>query len=215
MVLLKYYINAITAGLYTVYRLKAKGGIIMKRLLSVITLMTVIAVLLASCGGSKVSKEDAEAMAGKWVLVTYDYLGVKMLPEDADTKMSFEFKDNGMTTFTLDNEHEDYKWEKNDTLVTIWVPEGGVSKGHTAVLEDNYFTLYWNYEGTPVKMTYAREGSSAVNPDLYIKDGDITSTMLKKSNENNILELLEKMTPEAREAFGVTEIYNQLKKPGN
>ena len=86
-----------------------------------------------------------------------------------------------------------------------------MSKGHTAVLEEDYFTLYWNYEDTPVKMIYAREGSDAVNPDLYITEDDVTSTMLQESNEDNILEILDKMSPEAREAFGVTEIYDTLK----
>ena len=183
----------------------------MKKLITVILAVTIMGALLASCGGKKVSKEDAEIMAGKWVLVVYDYMGVKMLPEDEETQMSFEFKDNGKVTYTLDDESEDYKWEKDDTLITIWVPEGGVSKGHTAVLEEDYFTLYWNYEDTPVKMIYAREGSDAVNPDPYISENDITSTMLQESNEDNILAILEKMTPEAREAFGVTEIYDTLK----
>ena len=183
----------------------------MKKLITVILAVTIMGALLASCGGKKVSKEDAEIMAGKWVLVVYDYMGVKMLPEDVETQMSFEFKDNGKVTYTLDDESEDYKWEKDDTLITIWVPEGIVSKGHTAVLEDDYFTLYWNYEGASVQMIYAREGTDAVNPDLYISEDDVTSTMLQESNEDNILEILDKMSPEAREAFGVAETYDALK----
>ena len=186
----------------------------MKKLISAIASLTLVMSLLTSCGGGKkVSKEDAEIMAGKWEIVLYDLSGVKMLPEDAETYMSFEFKDNGITTYTLDGETEDYKWEKDGELVTIWVPEGAVSKGHTAVLEDgdDYFTLYWDYEGTPVQMIFAREGSEAANPDLYISEDDVTSTMLQEADENNIFEILEKMTPEAREAFGVTEIYDEMK----
>ena len=181
----------------------------MKKTIKVLTLMLAIIMLLSSCG-SKISKEDAEAMAGKWQLVVYDYYGVKMIPSDEDTYMSFEFKDNGKTTFTLDDETEDYKWEKDNELITIWVKDGAVSKGKTAVLDGDSFTLYWDYNGTPVTMIYAREGTDAVNPDLYISEDDITSTMLQNSDDSNILEIMEKMSPEAREAFGLTDVYNTL-----
>ena len=185
----------------------------LKKTLAVIMAVTMIMALLVSCGGKKVSKEDAEMMEGKWELVAYDYYGVKMLPEDEETYMSMEFNKNGKVTYTLDDDSEEYKWEKDDTLITIWVPEGAVSKGHTAVLdEDDYFTLYWNYEGASVKMIYAREGSDAANPDLYFPEDEITSTMLQQVDESNILEILEKMSPEAREAFEVTEIYDSLKE---
>ena len=184
----------------------------MKKIISVILTVAMMTALLASCGGKKVSKEDAEIMAGKWDLVLYDMYGVKMFPEDEETQMSFEFKPNGTTEYTLNGETEEYKWEKDDDLITIWVPEDMVSKGHTAVLDGDYFTLYWNYEGTSLQMIYAKEGTGAMDPQQYISEDDVTSQMLQNSNEDNILEILEKMTPEAREAFGVTEIYDSLKE---
>lgn len=182
----------------------------MKKTVKILALMLAFMMLLTSCG-SKISKEDADAMAGKWQLVLYDYYGVKMIPSDADTYMAFEFKDNGKTTFTLDEETEDYKWEKDGDLVTVWVKDGAVSRGKTAVVEGDMFTLYWDYNGEPVTMIYAREGTDAVNPDLYITEDDVTSTMIKNADESNILEIMEKMTPKAREVFELTDVYNQLK----
>lgn len=183
----------------------------MKKIVSAVSAIIMAGTLLASCGGEKVSKEDAEVMAGRWTLVLYDYLGVKMLPEDEKTSMSMEFKDNGKVTFTFNNETEEYKWEKDEDLLTVWVPEGTVSKSRSADLDGDHFTLFWKIEETPVKLIFAREGSKDASADLYITENDVTSKMLQESNEGNILEIMEKMTPEAREAFGISEMYDKLK----
>lgn len=167
--------------------------------------------LLASCGGKKVSKEDQQTMEGKWNMVLADMYDVKMKTEDLDTQMAFEFKGN-KATYILDGETETYDWEKDDTLITIWVPDGPVKKGHTAVLEDNYFTLYWNLDGTPVKLIFAKEGTDAENAQNYIKDGDITLDDFSNATEENVGELLNKLSPEAIEKFGLTEIKEQFDK---
>lgn len=183
----------------------------MKKLITSIFLVTLMAALLTACGGKKISKDDAALMAGKWDLVLADMYGVKMLPEDIESQMSFEFKDNGKTTYTLDGETEDYNWEKDESLITIWVKDGGVSKGHTATLDGDSFTLYWDYDGEPIKMIYAREGSDAVNPDLYITDDDITVERLQNADGKTMFELLGKLTPEALESLDLTESYDTLK----
>ena len=50
-----------------------------------------------------------------------------------------------------------------------------------------------------------------MNPDNYIKDGDITSTDFKNADASTMGEILEKLSPEAIEAFGLTDIYNTYK----
>ena len=157
-----------------------------KKLLSFCLSALLCVLALTACGGEKggsdIAPADMEALSGNWKLVLYDLYDVKLLPE-----------------------------EKDDTLLTIWVPDGAASRGRSAVLEGDSLTVYWKYDDAPVKMIFAKEGSAAADPALYISEDDVTSTMMKNATEDNILELLEKMTPEAREAFDLATIYDELK----
>lgn len=185
----------------------------MKKIIAFTLVLALALVSLTACGGGKkVSSEDAAAMAGDWQLVLYDIYGVKMLTEDTGVNMSVAFGEDGKATFDIDGETEEHKWEKDGNLVTVWVDEGaGVSKGRTADLEGDFFTLYWKYNDEPVKMVFAKAGTDAVNPENYIKEGDITSTALKNADENTIGEILDKLSPEALEAFDLTDTYNEYK----
>ena len=184
----------------------------MKKIISVITVIMLIAIALTACGNkSKVSNEDVAAMSGKWNLVLYDCYGVKMFPKDMDAQMSFEFNKN-KAVLSSDDGTDEYKWEKDGELITIWVNDGEVSKGRTAVVEGDSFTLYWKYNDDVVQMIFAREGTDAENSDLYVTEDDVTSKMLMNIDETGIMEIMEKMTPEARKAFELDEIYDSLKK---
>ena len=186
-----------------------------KKLLSFCLSALLCVLALTACGGEKggsdIAPADMEALSGNWKLVLYDLYDVKMLPEDQGTEMTLVFSDDGTLTWNVDGTEETYKWEKDDTLLTIWVPDGAVSRGRSAVLEGDSLTVYWKYDDAPVKMIFAKEGSAAADPALYISEDDVTSTMMKNATEDNILELLEKMTPEAREAFDLATIYDELK----
>lgn len=130
----------------------------------VLVLAVLLTVLLAGCAcsgsSSKVSAADAAKMAGTWQLTGAEYDGVKLTAQEVGSTMSFTFRENGKVTYTFDGQSEDYDWEIDDDLITIWVPiEGGLGskEGHTAVLEGNSFTLYWDYEGKPMQMYYSKK----------------------------------------------------------
>ena len=86
-------------------------------------------------------------MAGKWNMVLYDLCGVKMLPADAQMTMTLDLTKNGKGTLDINGEAQEVKWEKDDTLITIWLKEGAVWGGHTATWEDGYLIWYWEHEG--------------------------------------------------------------------
>lgn len=118
---------------------------------------------------NKISEEDAKAMKGTWQLVAAELEGAKISGKELGTDMSFTFNESGKATYALDGKTEEYKWEKDGDLITIFVPDdSNVTKGHTATLSDDYFTLYWNYNGKPMKMIFARKGTAAEDPSRYV-----------------------------------------------
>ena len=45
--------------------------------------------------------------------------------------------------------------------------------GHTAVLDGNHFTLYWDYKGSPMQMIFAKEGTADADRQLYVTQVNI------------------------------------------
>ena len=118
--------------------------------------------LLFSSNDSKVSEEDIALMKGTWNLVEGKLDDKSVSANEIGSSMSIIISDSGKLTFIMDGETEEYKWEKDGDLITIFVPDsGGVSKGHTAVLDGNRFTLYWDYKGKPMQMVFAKKGTEA------------------------------------------------------
>ena len=64
-----------------------------------------------------------------------------------------------------------------------------------------------------MKFYLAPAGSEFDDPARYIGEEDVTSQMILNADENNILDVLERMTPEAREAFDLEETYQSLVSP--
>ncbi len=118
--------------------------------------------LLFSDNDNKVSESDIALMKGTWNLVEGKMDDKSVSANEIGSAMSIIISDSGKLTFIMDGETEEYKWEKDGDLITIFVPDsGGVSKGHTAVLDGNRFTLYWDYKGMPMQMVFAKKGTEA------------------------------------------------------
>ena len=117
----------------------------------------------------KVSEADAALMAGTWNLVAGEANGQKVTADQIGSKQSFEFKKDGTVVYTLDGQSETYKWTKDGEAITIWIPEqNGYDSSNIAILEGGAFTLYWNYNGQPVKMIFAQPGTQAADPSNYV-----------------------------------------------
>ncbi len=147
-----------------------------KRIIPVIFIGVLVAFTFTGCfnifsifNKNKISEEDAKAMKGTWQLVAAELEGTKISGKELGTDMSFTFNESDKATYALDGKTEEYKWEKDGDLITIFVPDdSNVTKGHTATLSDDYFTLYWNYNGKPMKMIFARKGTAAEDPSRYV-----------------------------------------------
>ena len=137
-----------------------------KGILSLLLITTTV-LSLSACGGKKVSKEDAALLSGKWDMILLESDGVKVTAEEAGGSISLEFQKNGKATLTTEEGSQDCKWEKDDTLITVWLKDGAVWRGHTATWEDGYFIWYWDNDGTPMKLYFAREGS---DPSQYMEE---------------------------------------------
>lgn len=137
----------------------------MKKIILFTMVLAALMLLLTSCG-KKVSPEDAEAMSGKWVLVVTEKGDSTELTEGGAT---MQFGANGKVEYTINGETKKYDWEKENSLITIWIKEGSVKRGRTAELEGDTLTLYLkDDDGESVKLIFGREGTDAVDPDRYI-----------------------------------------------
>lgn len=163
-----------------------------KRIIPVIFIGVLVAFTFTGCfnifsifNKNKISEEDAKAMKGTWQLVAAELEGTKISGKELGTDMSFTFNESDKAKYALDGKTEEYKWEKDGDLITIFVPDdSNVTKGHTATLSDDYFTLYWNYNGKPMKMIFARKGTAAEDPSRYVGN----STTSNSSTGNNAVQ---------------------------
>ena len=179
---------------------KSKGGmialIVVGSVIAVALIGLLIFLLVSNLGLGKISKEDAELMEGTWEFVAATIDDKKVAAKDTGTNMSFDFKKNGKTTYTFNGESEQYKWEKDGKIITLYVDEDGKETAHTAVLADNYFTLKWKVNGKEMELIFAKQGTDATDPKKYVPDnavaGAVTtpettdgSSQIKKNNANN------------------------------
>lgn len=146
--------------------------------LALVIALAVISFTGCSCSlfnSNKISEADAQKMSGTWELVAAELDGKTVTAKDIGATMDFVFNKNGKATYVLNGESTEYKWTIEEDLITIWVPEGGVDKGHTAVLDGNHFTLYWNYNGQAMKMIFAKKGTDDMDPNKYVASNNTTT----------------------------------------
>ena len=133
------------------------------------TIMTALLILLCmlagltSCGGSKV-RADAD-LEGKYIAVLGEMLGVAM--SDDLEGFGLELKSGGKGTITADGNSGNMKWENDDTTVTLTVDGEKMvaSRGQDCLVFDDML-------GMGLKMTFAKEGTAAADPALYLPESE-------------------------------------------
>jgi len=136
-----------------------------KRMRFVLAAVMVLAMCqgaLAGCGSSNMSD-----YAGKWIaiaIVSGDYT----IPETAaDDPFSFEISEDGKTQVNVADENGSGKSSVKDSELTLSI-EGSESKGtidgDTITFDDMF--------GTGTKIIFAKYGTSAMNPVLYLGDSE-------------------------------------------
>lgn len=130
-------------------------------LLTILSMM--MTMLLVACGGSSGGAEK-NPYEGKWIAVSAQALGTSMSIEEAfgDT-FEFDLKNGGSVTFTVGDDSGKGKWAVKDKTFTLEI-EGEKMEGK---IEENTIT-FDDMLGMGLVVIFAKEGTDAANPDLYM-----------------------------------------------
>lgn len=169
------------------------------RMLLVLFLSCIICTFfLNGCGG----KEEKSPYEGKWIAVSAQMMGMSVsIEETFGGAFEFEVKNGGKVNVFIGEDTGKGKWsvEKEEFTLTI---EGedmvGVVGENTISFDDML--------GMGVKIIFAKEGTDAVNPDLYLTEEE--SAVLGKWMSESVEELLGDGPQTSME--GVTDIHDVL-----
>lgn len=138
-------------------------------LLSLVLFVTVMFSVTA-CGGGGGSSAEKSPYEGKWKAMSVQMLGMSMTVEDAfDGAFEFEVKGGGKVTFTVGEEKGDGKWKVEDSKFTLTM-EGQDMEG---TIGENTIT-FEDMLGMGAKVIFAKEGTQAADPKLYLTEEEKT-----------------------------------------
>lgn len=157
----------------------------MKKKISLLVVVTLIISMLSmtGCGGGSGETEKSPC-EGKWLAVSAQAMGISV-PVEESFGGSFELdvKSGGKVTVTVGEDTGDGEWSLEEDQFTLGL-EGeemiGTLDGDTIIFD--------NMMDMDVKVIFAREGTDAMNPDLYLTDEE--SSMLGEWASESVEELL-------------------------
>lgn len=159
----------------------------MKTYLNKVTAFLIACLMLGAFAGCGSARADAQ-YEGKWISVAGEALGITVSGEDI-SGFGFEFQSGGKATVTIDGESHSAKWSNDDTNITVNM--GGTELVGT--IGDN--TIRFNdMMGTGMDITFAKEGTDAANPELYLPEND--KKMIGKWVSYNVTDVLGDPTDE-------------------
>ncbi len=133
----------------------------MKKLVGIL-LTGILAVSLSACGGSSV-RADSE-YEGTYISVAGEAMGMVLTGDDV-SGFSLDLQANGKGTMTVDEDSSSMKWQNDDTTLTITV------EGEDMVAElGEDILIFDDMLGMGMKVTFAKEGTDAANPDNYLPE---------------------------------------------
>lgn len=137
----------------------------MKTKAKIKTLAISLGILMLSAACSASGRAD-DKYEGNYVSVAGEALGVTLTGEDIDG-FNFDLKDGGKAEVTIDGESHSAKWSNDDTNLTLTIDGTDVvgSIGEDTVVFDDML-------GTGMKLTFAKSGSAAADPALYLPEND-------------------------------------------
>lgn len=129
------------------------------RVLTALLLVAALTLLMSACG----SKAQESPYAGKYVPVAGEMLGVVLVGEELEAgDMALTLESNGKGKASMDGATDSFKWSESDGKITIEI------SGETLVAEAGEDTLVFdNFMDMGIKMTFAKEGTDAANPEKY------------------------------------------------
>ncbi len=134
-----------------------------KNSIMVIVLLCLVSLLFtAGCGGSS----EKSPYEGKWVAVAAQMMGMSIGVEDClGGAFEFEAKSGGKASVSIGEETGSGKWSVEEKEFTLTI-EGEDMVG---VLGENTIS-FDNMLGMGAKIIFAKEGTDAMNPELYLTD---------------------------------------------
>ena len=128
-----------------------------------VILVTAVFMVLSACGSNK---NVDESLMGNYIPVTGEMMGIALVGDDLDG-FSIELKQGGKGTMTIEGDSGSVKWKNDDSTVTVTVD--GASMVATRGQD---FLVFDDILGMGMKMTFAKEGTEAANPELYLPETD-------------------------------------------
>lgn len=161
----------------------------------------VLALLLSGCGGNK--KKEESPYEGKWIAVSAQMMGISVSVEETfGGVFEFEVKNNGKVKVFIGEDTGTGKWsvEKGTFTLSIEGEDMIGTVGENTLSFDDML-------GMGVKIIFAKEGTDAANPDLYLTEEE--SAVLGKWMSESVEELLGDGPQTSME--GIADIHDALR----
>lgn len=140
-----------------------KGSVVMKKKISMIFVLICILTTLFMIGCGEGSEKEKSPYEGKWIAVSAQMMGMSLDAEEAfGETFQFEVKNDGKASISIGEDTGKGKWSVNEEEITLTIDGEemiGVIEENTIVFDDML--------GTGMKIIFAKEGTDAMNPDLY------------------------------------------------
>ena len=158
-------------------------------------------VFITGCGGG--SSKEKSPYEGKWIAVSAQMMGMSVGIEDTfGGAFEFEVKSGGKVRVLIGEDTGEGKWSVEEDQFTLTI-EGedmiGVIREDTISFDDML--------GMGVKIIFAKEGTEAMDPDLYLTDEE--SAVLGEWMSESVEELLGDGPQTTME--GVEDIHDALR----
>lgn len=157
----------------------------MKKIRLLVIVTFIISVLsMTGCGGGSGKTGEKSPYEGKWVAVSGQMMGVSVSMDEAfGGAFEFEVENGGKISFTVGDDTGTGKWSVEEDQFTLTI-EGEEMVG--TIGEDTI--SFDDMLGMGIKVIFAKDGTDAMNPDLYLTEEE--SVVLGEWVSESVEELL-------------------------
>lgn len=144
-----------------------------------VVILSLMLCMLSACGGGGNSDEK---YVGKYVSVAGEAMGVTLTGEEI-SGFDIELKEDGKAVLTVDGDEQNFKWKNDGESIVISGGDNemtGVVDGDTIVFD--------NMLDAGLKVTFAKEGTDAANPENYMSAEE--KNMIGVWQSSNVTDIL-------------------------
>ena len=122
---------------------------------------------VTEASADKVTEASTDTgLEGTYIAVAGDLWGISLFGDDLEG-FSFELSSGGKGRVIVDGEAEDIQWESDETTITVKMEGESLvgTRGKDFFVMENLMDMGMN-------LTFAKEGTEAANPELYLPEAD-------------------------------------------